>query len=426
VTADDSMPPASLLNAAGSLRPTRAMIDLGALANHVRIIATLVAPASMMAVVKANAYGHGAAMVARTALLNGASSLAVATVDEGIALRDDGIAANILVLGPVLPGELPVALKDHLQLTAIDPTMSHAAGALARQLDLSWRPQFHVKIDSGMHRFGTDIATAVATAKSINADPFLELVGVSTHFAAAEEATRDVTHQQAAIFTRFLDELAMAGINPGIRHVANSAATLRFPTMHLDMVRVGLAMYGLNPSPHCVLPDSFRPILRIISRVARIHTLLPGDRVGYGGTFTATCPSQAALIPMGYADGYHRSLSSNAWMAIAGQRAPVLGRISMDQTVIGVAADASIGDEVTVMGDGNHGEPTIDEIAVMAGTNAYEIMCGLSGRLPRVYIRDGRMVALQRPWHTGVHEEAGRTRASTKKGQPIARWPEDP
>jgi len=393
-----------------TLRPTRAIIDLGALANHVRVLSAALGGPSLMAVVKANGYGHGATMVARTALLHGASALAVATVDEGAALRADGITADILVLGPVLSGEVTRALENRLQLTVISPSMVLTVSASARRLGLTCRPQLHVKLDSGMHRFGSDIETAIATARQIDADGHLKLAGVCTHLASAEEDALGPTIQQMSCFEAFLGALAAAGIQSGTRHVANSAATLRFSQMHLDMVRVGLAMYGLNPSPNCSLPGTFRPVLRVVSRIGRIHPLLPGDRVGYGGSFVATKPMFAALIPIGYADGYRRSLSSAAWMSIGGERAPVLGRVSMDQTVVGLTPQkvAHIDVHVAVFGDGSAGEPTIDDIALLAGTNSYEIICGLGARVPRVYVEGEEVVGFLRPGHGYVMSQPAR------------------
>ncbi len=399
-----------LANAVATLRPTRAIVDLGALADHVRVLSASLGGASLMAVVKANGYGHGAAPVARTALLHGASSLAVATVDEGAILRADGITADILVLGPVLPGEVPRALENRLQLTVISPSMVLTVSALARRLGPTWRPQLHVKLDSGMHRFGSDIETAVATARQIDADEDLTLAGVCTHFASAEEDALGPTLQQMCCFEAFLGALAAAGIQPCSRHVANSAATLRFSQMHLDMVRVGLAMYGLNPSPNCSLPGSFRPILRVVSQIGRLHHLVSGDRVGYGGSFVATVPMVAALVPIGYADGYRRSLSSAAWMSIDGERAQVLGRVSMDQTVIGLPPrmEPVVDAEVAVFGDGSAGEPTIDDIALLAGTNSYEVICGLGARVPRVYIEGDEVVGFLQPGQRYIMSQTAR------------------
>lgn len=387
----------ALSDANDGLRPTRALIDLDVLATNVRRLKDLLSPSTtLMAVVKANAYGHGATTVARTTLSHGAAALAVATVDEGIELRDDGIDADILVLGPILASEIERALRHRLQLIAVSPATASYVSDAAHRLGLSWRPGLHVKLDSGLHRYGSDLETAIATARQIDQDHSLELAGVTTHFASADDPSAPVTDEQMSRFTAFVSTLAAERIAPRFRHVANSAATLRSPGFHLDMVRVGIALYGLAPSSHCPLPATVRPVMRLVSRVARIHALRPGDTVGYGQTFTADRPIRAALIPIGYGDGYRRALSSTAWMAVQKQRAPVLGRVSMDSTVIGVPDEVHLAleEEVLVFGDGSGGEPTVDDLARLTGTISYEVVCGLTARVPRIYIHDS--VALPR------------------------------
>jgi alanine racemase len=378
------------------VRSTHAVVDLDAIAGNVQIVRHSLTPGTaLIAVVKGNGYGHGSMMIARTALDAGASLLAVATLGEAEVLRRNGITAPILALGPVHPSEFGRALDARLMLTLIDAEaiddldrMAGARGVIAG---------VHLKIDTGMNRFGCEIAEAPALAQRIAASANLRLEGVFTHFAEADADTDSATCTQAARFDEALTAIAVAGIKIPLRHAANSAATLRSRAVDYDAVRLGIAMYGLAPSAKVPLLPGMRPAMTLRSRIARIHELRPGDRVSYGGIYVAEGPERVALIPCGYADGYSRALSNRGWLGAAGERLPIRGRVCMDQLIVGVPEGSLLqaGDTVSVFGHDGGSAPTADELAEMLGTINYEIATSVAARVPRVYVRAGEIVAIE-------------------------------
>ena len=381
-------------------RPAHAVVDLDALATNVTTLIRHLAPgAAMMAVVKANGYGHGAVPVAETVLAAGASSLAVATVDEAAELRTAGIAAPVLVLGPVGTAERQRAVGLDLSLVVGD--ICFAAG-LAADVRMHQRKEplpVHLKIDTGMRRFGVMPEAVVATAQAILSHRELRLAGIMTHLAAADAPDPASAAEQVAVFDRSVANLREAGIEVPTQHVANSAATLRFPAYHKDLVRPGIAVYGLQPDPAVPLLPGMRPVMTVRGRATRIIPLAPGDAVGYGRTWRAEAPGRGALVPIGYADGYQRALSSKGWMAVDGARAEVIGRVCMDQTMIRLPDDATVeaGAPVIVVGDGTPETtpaPTFDELAALAGTIGYELVTSVARRLPRLYVRGGEVVGI--------------------------------
>ncbi|HET8631750.1 MAG TPA: alanine racemase [Thermomicrobiales bacterium] len=388
---------------APSRRASRAEIDLDAVANNVRHFAALAGGrAAVMAVVKANAYGHGAVMVARAALDAGARWLGVATVDEGAHLRRAGIAAPILVLAPADPAEAEAAGDADLTLAVADLDLAAAVARAARAAGRA--ATVHLEVDTGMRRFGAPAGAAAALAAQVAALPGLRLGGLYTHFATADEADRAFFAEQRARFAAVVREVRAAGIGAPLVHEANSAAALAVPDSHLDLIRVGIALYGLSPLAEVPAPAALRPVAAVRSRVARVLDLAPGDSVSYGRTFVAERPLRAALVPLGYADGYRRALSGRAAMLLGGRRAPVLGRVCMDQTVVAVpeGLDVRVGDEVTALGAQGDDRVTAEELADLAGTITYEITTGLGARLPRHYLRAGRVVAIEDL--AGLHE----------------------
>lgn len=377
-----------------SRRATRAEIDLDAIATNVRFFVDRAGlTAGVMAVVKANAYGHGAVMVARAAVAAGASWLAVATVDEGCQLRAAGLAAPILVLAPSHPEEADAAVRADLTLAVADLPGAAAVAAAVR----GGAARVHVEVDTGLNRFGIPHTVAAAQIARIAALPGLRLDGVYTHFATADEADQGFHDLQQARFGAVLDDLESLGIAVPQIHQDNSAGALGGPGPRVTLIRPGVALYGMSPSDEVPAPPQLRSVLRLRSRVARILDLAPGDSVSYGRTFVATRPMRAALIPLGYADGYRRSLSSRGVMLLGGRRAPVLGRVCMDQTVIALpeGISAEIGNEVVVIGAQGEEQISADELAVLAGTIPYEIGTGISARVPRHYLRDGRLIAVE-------------------------------
>lgn len=377
------------------LRATRVEIDLDALQKNVTVLASVLTPGTeLMAVVKANAYGHGAVMVAETALASGATRLAVATVGEGWQLRQRGVQAPILVLSPVATAEAATAIDLGLELTIATEELLAAVASASRTA--AGPVGVHIKLDSGMHRYGAEPPLAIALAQRVVSTPSLRLAGFMTHFAVADETDERFTLEQASLFDHCVAELTALGIHPERRHMANSAAALRNRRYDADLVRFGIAMYGLRPSAAIALPSGVRPVLTVRSAIGRIHRLQPPSTVGYGRTYAPTEDEHVGLVPIGYADGYRRSLSNRTWMMIGGRPAPLIGRVSMDQTVIRLPADVAVkpGDDVLVFG-GTGGGPSVDDIARQLGTINYEVVTGLAARIPRHYLRHGQVVAIE-------------------------------
>lgn len=377
------------------LRATRVEIDLDAVQRNVAILASILSPGTeLMAVVKANAYGHGAGMVAQAALAAGATRLAVATVGEGRQLRQRGIQAPILVLSPIAAAEASNAIDLGLELAIATEELLAAVTDASRT---GAAPvSVHVKLDTGMHRYGAEPALALALAQRVAATPSLRLAGFMTHFATADEADERFTLEQADLFDQCVGELAAQAIRPECRHMANSAAALRNRRYDADLVRFGIALYGLRPSATIALPAGVEPVLTVRSKIGRVHPVGPTTTVGYGRTYTPARVEQVGLVPIGYADGYRRHLSNRSWMMIGDRRAEVIGRVSMDQTVIRlpVGVDVEPGDEVVVFGSSGGGA-SVDEIANQLGTINYEVVTSLAARIPRHYWRDGRVIAIE-------------------------------
>lgn len=386
-----SPPPETALHAR---RATCAEIDLDAVAANVRFFVGRAGPGvGVMAVVKANAYGHGATMVAEAALTAGARWLAVATVDEGVQLRAQGLVAPILVLAPSAVEEAPAAVRAGLTLAVAD-----LAGAAAVAGAVGTTPAVvHVEIDTGLGRFGVHHTAAPDIIARIGALPGLRLDGLYTHFATADESDQTFRELQQARFAAVLAALAQSGITVSHLHQDNSAGALVGPSPQITLIRPGIALYGLSPSGEVPAPAVLRPVLRLRTRVARVFGLAPGDSVSYGRTYIAERPTCAALVPLGYADGYRRSLSGCGAMLLGGRRATVLGRVCMDQTVIAVpdGVAVAVGDEVVAVGAQGADRIGMEELAALSGTIAYEIGTGISARVPRHYLRGGQVVAVE-------------------------------
>ncbi len=390
----------SSVAAAWSGRSAFAIVDLDALTLNVETLRAHVGPdVQVMAVVKANGYGHGAVPIARAAIDAGANCLAVATVDEGVQLRRAGIDVPILVFGAVGDHERAQAIGQRLSLVVTNEAFARALAADAKA-SLTREPvSVHLKIDTGMRRFGTMPADVPDLVRTIASLEQLRLDGVMTHLASADAPEPASAAEQVAVFDRCLAELDFGDAPAPLQHIANSAATLRFPPFHRDLVRIGIAMYGLVPDPSVPLPPPMRPVMTVHGRITRVFDLSPGDQVGYGGTYRANGNERAALVPIGYADGYRRGLSSQGWMSVRGQRADVVGRVSMDQAVIRLPDGLEVepGESVVIVGDGTPSmgvAPTIDDLAALTGTIGYEMATGLTARLPRLYVRNGELVAI--------------------------------
>lgn len=374
-----------------------ALVDLDAVEHNVRAIHAHTGPeVALIAVVKANAYGHGAIPIARAALAAGASRLAVARVDEGIQLRRAGLDAPILILGYAIPAEADAIARHDLSpaVTRVEvaQALSERAQALGRTL------RVHVKVDTGMGRFGLLPDEVLPFLARISALPALQVEGIFTHFAASDSPDQSFTHQQLGAFEQVLAAIRAAGYSIPIRHAANSAAALDVPAAHFDAVRIGIAMYGLAPSDEVEPAISLRPALSLHSRIARLRTLPAGSSVGYGRSHICHSPTRVALIPFGYGDGYHRILSNQGHVLIGGQRVPLIGRVSMDQITADVAALDAVqeDDDVVLLGTQGSQRISAEEIARLAGTVNYEVTTSLLARLPRVYRRGGAVVEVAR------------------------------
>jgi alanine racemase len=369
-------------------RPAWAEIDLGAVRDNVRAIsAVLQKPAGLMAVVKADAYGHGAEMVARAAVEAGASGLGVATVDEGVQLRRAGLGAAILVLGHATEDEAETAVAHDL---AVGVSRIQVARALGGAASRAGRPaRVHLKIDTGMGRLGVAPGDAVSLGRALAALDGIRLEGCFTHFATADECDLGFARAQLEQFRGVLQRLEEAGVSAGVRHAANSAAVLALPESHLDLVRVGIALYGVCPAPHLAGRIPLRRVMRLRARVTHVKQVPAGATIGYGRAYRAEQPTTIATLPVGYADGYPRLLSARGEVSLGGRRLPLAGRISMDQCTVDAGHVAvQVGDEAELWGEA----VPVEEIADQAQTIAYEILAGVSPRVPRLFVRDGQVV----------------------------------
>ncbi len=366
---------------------TWAEVNLDALAHNVRQIKAFVgAKVEVMAVVKADAYGHGAVSVARAALRAGATRLAVHRVQEGMALRRAGIQAPILLLGYAPLAAVSLVAEYRLTPTVLTQEFVDALNGVVS-------PEFpiHVKVDTGMGRFGLLPHEVVDFLMYVRRFcPNLYVEGLYTHFATADEADTTYLRHQWSVFRDVLHQVHDAGFSPPVKHACNSAATFALPEAHLDAVRPGIALYGMRPSLDWEPPVSLRPVLTLKSRVARVRVLPEGSSIGYGRTYTTPKAQRVALVPVGYGDGYVRALSNKGYVLVRGRRARILGRVSMDQIVVDVddVPEVAMEDEVVLIGTQGQERITAEEVAAWAGTINYEVTTLLQPRVPRFYVHD--------------------------------------
>jgi alanine racemase len=363
-----------------------AEVDLEALSHNVALVrARLRAGTGLVAVVKANAYGHGAVPVARAALAAGADWLAVATLAEAGELRAAGIESPILLLGPVPAGAETEAVALDLRLCVYE---EEGLARLAREVGTAGsNARLHLKVDTGMARLGCSPDEALLLASRVRESKGLELEGLWTHFAEADDPRSARTQKQLQRFLGVVETLASAGISPPILHAANSGAAIQFPGTHLVLVRCGLPLYGYHPG---IESDDLplRPVLAWKARVVAIHDLAPGDKVGYGGTYTAPGPVRTATISTGYADGYPRALSGRGELLVRGRRVPVIGRVSMDFTTFDASdvPDIALGDEVVLIGEQDGERITADDLARTVDSISWEILARIGPRVERVLV----------------------------------------
>jgi len=368
-----------------------AVIDLNQISANYRAIAKK-AGVPVMAVIKADAYGHGAVQVARH-LGDICGFFGVATIVEALELRHAGITAPILIFGQTPPEAFSLAIKEGIRPAIFRYedalALSKAAQAAGREAP------FHLCVDTGMSRLGFQVTEAEAdTCAALCRLPGLVPEGMFSHFATADEEKLTKAGLQAERFDAFDRMLKDRGVEIKLRHLDNSAGIVRLEN-HYEMVRAGIILYGLHPSRQVDISSlGLRPALSWYSRIVHIKTLEANREIGYGGTFTTTRPTRVATVPVGYADGYRRSLSGNFYVLIHGRKAPVLGRICMDQFMVDVTeiADAAVGDRVVLVGEDGAHSITLDDIGEAAGTIGYEFACGIGRRVFRDYRQDGETV----------------------------------
>ena len=372
-------------------RPTWAEVDIGALTRNYRKLDALFSPADavssrprLIPVIKANAYGHGAVEVARALMAAGATAFAVAIVEEAIVLRDAGISADIVVLEGGWPGQERETVARGLTPTLFSPRavrfMEQAAAERAAQASV------HIKIDTGMNRLGAPWNDLAPLLGALNSAGHLSVTGTFTHLACAEEEDQGFTHEQVARFRNALSAIRAAGIDPGEIHVANSAGLLYGQNLRAWSARPGIALYGYPPAPGRCTED-YEPVLSLKTRIGHLHAMEAGESVGYNRRFTASRRTRVATLPAGYADGFQRSLSGRSRVIIRDCWAEVLGTVSMDMMAVDVTdiPDAGEGDEVILLGRSSRCRLDAEVWADLLGTIPYEILCGISTRVPRVY-----------------------------------------
>jgi alanine racemase len=357
-------------------------IDLDAIENNARYFVDHTG-VQLMAVVKANGYGHGAQQTAQAATKGGATWCAVARAEEALWLREAGVDCPILILGLVPKGRMIAVVGQGLSLTVWDEGQIQAAAEAATEAGKSAR--LHLKVDTGMSRLGAQPEQAVGLARTIAQLEGLVYEGLLTHFACADEADPAPTDAQASLFRQTVEVLDAEGLRPPLVHAANSAASLTRPDVAYDIVRLGIAMYGLMPSPDCPLPPRVQPALAWKARLAQVKVLPPGRGVSYGHEYVTKGEERLGTVSIGYADGFRRTAGNQ--VLVGGRKVPVVGRVCMDQIVVQLdgVPEARAGDEVILIGEQGGEQITAEEVAANWGTINYEVTCGINARVPRLY-----------------------------------------
>jgi alanine racemase len=358
-------------------------IDLGAIAHNTRRILEI-SGVQVMAVVKANGYGHGAIPVARAALKAGATWCGVGRIEEAIELRKNGIDCPILLMGFTPLDQFELAITNNVSLTVWSPEQVERASATAQKLGLTTK--VHLKVDTGMGRLGIQPSEVVTFSETLINTPGINFEGIFTHFARAEELGATLTTNQEREFDQVLSALISTGISPTYMHSANSAAGLTRPGNRSNIVRVGIAIYGLNPSSQCHLPSDFRPALCWKSVLSQVKILPAGRGLSYGHAYITKKNERIGTIPVGYADGFRRTLNNQ--VIIGGCKVPIVGRVCMDQSLVqlDMVSSAKMGDEVVLIGNQGDARLPAEEIAGYWGTINYEVVCGIGSRIPRQYV----------------------------------------
>ncbi len=377
------------------IRAAWAEVDLDALAHNMREVKRLATKGALVtAVIKADGYGHGAKKIAQTLLDNGADRFAIAVLDEGIELRRSGFKVPILVLGFTDKERAEEVVANDLEQACYSWDLAEALSKEASKQGKTVK--VHIKVDTGMGRIGLQPnADSVQLIKRISQLPNLAIEGIFTHFAVADATDKAYTEGQYEKFNWICNELEKENVKINVRHCGNSATIIDLPNMHMNMVRAGIMLYGLKPSDEVMLDKlELKQVMSLKVRITHVKEIEAGQSVSYGRRFIAERKSKIASLPIGYADGYTRMLSGKAEALVKGKRVPVVGRICMDQCMIDVTGieNVAVGDEVVLFGKQGDGFIHIDELADKLGTINYEIVCMIGKRVPRVYIKDGKIV----------------------------------
>ncbi len=374
-------------------------VDLDRFASNLRAIRALLGsrrgarPADLFLVVKADAYGHGAVEMAEAGALEGVACLGVATLHEGIQLRQAGCRLPIVALSPLLPAEIDEAIAHGLDPTVCDLDFARALSEAAAREGHPVR--VHVEIDTGMGRIGVRAEEAEEFLAALVALPGLRLASLYTHFPDADAEDLAFARGQVSAFQALLERLAARGIRAPRLHASNSAGTLNLPEAQFDWVRLGLAAYGHRP-PHTLADVGLLPVMSFKSRLVQVRDLPAGAPVSYGRTFVTSRPTRSGVVAVGYGHGYSWLLSNRGHMLVRGRRVPIIGRVTMDLTMVDLTEvpDAALGDEVVLFGAQGDAELPLEEVARQSETLPYEIMCTIGKRVTRIYVRDGRPVKL--------------------------------
>ena len=371
-----------------------AEINLDAIVKNVdNLMALTKENTGALAVVKADGYGHGDVAVAK-AVAQKVTGYAVATLDEAVNLRENGVKKPILVLGYVDPYEFDILVSHEITATVFDVETAQLLADAARVQKK--QAHCHIKVDTGMRRIGLEPdENGIAIVKQITALKELSADGIFTHFAASDETDKTSAEHQFKLFTDFTGRLEKEGIHFTYRHCANSAAVIDMPQVDLDMVRLGIAMYGMYPSDEVKKEKvELFPALDLKSHITMVKEIPAGEKVSYGGTFTTTRTTKLATVSVGYGDGFPRALSSKGYVLVRGQKAPIVGRVCMDQMMVDVTDIKNVtrADIVTLIGKDGDAEITVEEIAALAGTFNYEFVCDLGKRIPRSYYLNGEYI----------------------------------
>jgi alanine racemase len=374
------------VNSISTLLPTYAIVNLAALAHNLSRIKRYLSPGcEVMAIVKANAYGHGAVETAHALAKQGIGQFAVASIEEGIELRLAGLSASIVVLGALFEEQLPDLVAHGLTPVVSDsrllPALTKAAGLLSAPYPI------HLKVETGMGRLGLSPEELLALLDSPLLHSPLHVEGLMTHLSDADGTDSAFTERQLSLFNALLEQIRLRGFTVPLVHAANSAAIVRFPGAHFSLVRPGIMLYGYHTLPATIPDPDLRPILSLHTTVAQLRTIPKGCSVSYNGTFVAQRQTRIAVLPIGYADGYSRRLSHRGSVLIQERRAPIVGLVCMDMIMVDVTdlTPVQVGETVTLIGQ--QGEESIwaDEVAGWIDTIPYEVLCGIGSRVPRLY-----------------------------------------